>query len=292
MITVQKKQGIKTLLLTSRSKSVRDMNATRFAAYHYYVMYLAKRLSLSGFADRRSVRPRYFPTVPCIRKERVFRIMANEKIFLKNLDIYASPEDFAEMAEQFQQLMMMYSCAIKEIQTKLEILNDEFQSKRQRNPIEYIKCRLKKPKSILEKLKRKGLPNSPDSLMQLNDIAGIRVVCSFIDDIYKIADMLIKQDDITLIETQDYIKNPKPSGYRSLHLVVEVPVFFSDSKRPLRVEVQIRTIAMDFWASLEHRLHYKTDGNAPEDIVEELRDCSDVIAETDERMQRVQNLLL
>ena len=217
--------------------------------------------------------------------------MASEKIFFKNLDLFSSPEAFAEIAEQYRQLMMMYSCAIKEVQTKLEILNDEFQARNQRNPIEYIKCRLKKPQSIIGKLNRRQLPLNVQSLLLLNDIAGIRVVCSFIDDIYKIAEMLTKQDDITLLETQDYIQNPKPSGYRSLHLVVQVPVFFSDCKKPIKVEVQIRTIAMDFWASLEHRLHYKTEGNVPEDIRQELLACSDIIADTDRRMQSIQGRL-
>lgn len=211
-----------------------------------------------------------------------------EKVFLQNMDFAQNIEVFKDVTFQFQTLMMMYNSAIREVRTKLEVLNDEFQVKSRRNPIEYIKYRVKKPQSIIEKLQRKQLPVSLDSVVNnLHDIAGIRVICSYVTDIYAIAEMLISQDDIVLITVKDYIKNPKPNGYRSLHLVVEIPVFFSDAKQAMKVEVQIRTIAMDFWASLEHQLHYKTAGQAPESIVTELKECAEVIAQTDSRMENI-----
>ena len=182
--------------------------------------------------------------------------------------------------------MMRYTCAIREVKTKLEVLNDELSVKNQRNPIEMIKSRVKKPVSIVEKLQRRGFEVSLDSMEKnLDDVAGIRIICSFVDDIYEVADMLVRQDDVTVIMVKDYIKNPKPNGYRSYHMIIEIPVFFSDSKKPIRVEVQIRTIAMDFWASLDHQLKYKKsfiDDNG--EISEELRKCANVIAETDQKM--------
>ena len=198
---------------------------------------------------------------------------------------------FLGQAVQYQELMMMYDCAIKEIQTKLEVLNAELSVRYQRNPIEFINCRIKKPVSIVKKLQKMNLPPTVETLQSnaLNDIAGIRVVCSFIDDIYAIAGMLTRQDDVTLIRQKDYIQNPKPNGYRSLHLILEVPVFFSDQTRPMRVEVQIRTIAMDFWASLDHQLRYKKDVENEPELVEELRDCAEIIAATDERMLRIKD---
>ena len=206
--------------------------------------------------------------------------------------VFEIPETFRETARQFQEAMMQYSCAIREFKTKLEVLNDEFQVQRSHNPISYIKYRVKKPRSILEKLKRRGYPVTLQSVEEnLHDVAGIRVICSYVQDIYMVADMLTSQNDITLLEVKDYIANPKPNGYRSLHLVVQIPVFFSDGCKPLKVEVQIRTIAMDFWASLEHQLKYKTEGDVPDSIAAELKDCSDVIANTDQRMQNIYNTL-
>lgn len=188
----------------------------------------------------------------------------------------------------FQEYMMMYSCAIKEVKTKFEVLNTEFAVSANRNPIEMIKSRIKKPLSIIKKLERKGLPLNTESMLnEINDVAGIRIICSFINDIYNIADMFSKQDDITVIEIKDYIKNPKPNGYRSYHMIVEVPVFFSKMKRNMRVEVQLRTIAMDFWASLEHTMKYKKDIKNTEEIVAELKKCADQIAETDVKMQDI-----
>lgn len=191
---------------------------------------------------------------------------------------------------EFDKMMMMYSCAIKEVKTKLQVLNDELSITSKRNPIEFIKTRIKKPDSIATKLKKKGLPLSVEAVRDnLNDVAGVRVICAFIDDIYKVADMLTAQDDVHLIKTKDYIKTPKMNGYRSYHLIIEVPVFFSDHKEQMRVEVQIRTIAMDFWASLEHQLKYKKDIKDAENIVYELRACADVINRTDFHMQAIRD---
>ncbi len=213
-----------------------------------------------------------------------------QKRFMEQTQLPDIQDYFIDQAHQFQESLMMYNCAIKEIRTKLEVLNDEFSIRYNRNPIEFITSRIKEPFSIAEKLHRKGKPVTVESMMEtLNDIAGIRVVCSFIDDIYDVADMLVKQDDITLLTCKDYIRNPKPNGYRSLHLIVEVPVFFSDKKQPLRAEVQIRTIAMDFWASLEHQLRYKQDIPHPETIQQELTECAEVIAQTDHKMQEIKN---
>ena len=198
------------------------------------------------------------------------------------------PDEFVENLIQFQKLMMMYNCAIREVKTKLEVLNDELSLDSKRNPIEYIQSRVKKPVSIVQKLQRRGLPLSLDSVIEsLNDVAGIRVICSFVDDIYHIAEMLINQDDIRLIKVKDYIKNPKPNGYRSYHLIVEIPVFFSNKKQPLRVEVQIRTMAMDFWASLEHKMKYKKNDPNATLLVDELRECAEIIAQTDQKMMEL-----
>ena len=200
---------------------------------------------------------------------------------------------FIDQETEFRQMMMMYSCAIKEIKTKLQVLNDELSIKRQRNPIEFIKTRVKQPDSIASKLRRKGYPVTVQSVFEnLSDVAGVRVICAFIDDIYKVADMLTAQDDIELIKLKDYIKNPKMNGYRSLHLIIEVPVFFSDHKEQIRVEVQIRTIAMDFWASLEHQLKYKKDIDDAESIMYELRACADVINRTDYHMQSLRDRIV
>lgn len=204
-------------------------------------------------------------------------------------DLVQVPEVWISQARQFQQVMMRYTCAIREVKTKLEVLNDELSVKNQRNPIELIKSRVKKPVSIVEKLQRRGYEVSLDSMVKnLDDVAGIRIICSFLDDIYEVAHMLIRQDDVKVIAVKDYIKNPKPNGYRSYHMIIEIPVFFSDSKQPIRVEVQIRTIAMDFWASLDHELKYKKsfiDDNG--EISEELKKCAVVISETDEKMLEI-----
>ncbi len=204
-------------------------------------------------------------------------------------DMVQVPEMWVDQARQFQQAMMRYTCAIREVKTKLEVLNAELSGKNQRNPIEMIKSRVKKPKSIVEKLQRRGFEISLESMEKnLDDVAGIRIICSFLDDIYEVADMLIRQDDVKVIAVKDYIQNPKPNGYRSYHMIIEIPVFFSDSKKPIRVEVQIRTIAMDFWASLDHQLKYKKsfiDDNG--EISEELKQCAEVIAGTDVKMLEI-----
>lgn len=202
------------------------------------------------------------------------------------------PEDtthiFSEMAQRFEELMMMYQCAIREVTTKLEVLNHEMSVRNNRNPIETIKYRIKKPKSIAEKLLRNGHDITIESISEnLSDVAGVRVICSFIDDIYTIADMLVSQDDIRTVKIKDYIKAPKPNGYRSYHIIVEIPVFFSDKKQYMQVEVQIRTMAMDFWASLEHCVRYKKDIPEAEEISSRLKQCADIIADTDEEMQNI-----
>ena len=184
----------------------------------------------------------------------------------------------------------IYLAATREIETKLQNLNDEFKYTLDRNPIHQIKTRVKSPQSIIDKLKRKGFDiNIESACANLNDIAGIRVICSYIDDIYMIADLLLSQDDIELIRIIDYIKNPKPNGYRSLHLIVTVPVFLSQSTERVKAEIQIRTIAMDFWATLEHDLAYKMSRDAANDISAELKSIADVIANTDLRMQNLHN---
>lgn len=199
------------------------------------------------------------------------------------------PDLLIKQAYQFQEAMMMYTCAIRELKTKLEVLNDELSVRNSRNPIELVKSRVKKPISIVEKLQRRGLSISLESMTEnLDDVAGIRVICSFLDDIYAVAEMLTRQDDVHIIAIKDYIRHPKPNGYRSYHMIVEIPVFFSDQKKWMRVEVQIRTIAMDFWASLDHQLKYKKEMEAnAEDISKELRECAEVIANTDDRMLNI-----
>lgn len=210
-----------------------------------------------------------------------------EQMNLSDYNIEQIEEAFGEF-KKFRQFMMMYNCAIKEVQTKFEILNDELSTMYNRNPIEMIKSRIKSPESIIEKLYRKDFPVSMESVLEnINDVAGIRVICSFIDDIYEVAHMLVSQDDVKLVEIKDYIKNPKENGYRSYHMIVEVPVFFTNRKQCMRVEVQLRTIAMDFWASLEHQMKYKKDIRNADEIFDELKLCADIIAKTDIKMQNI-----
>ncbi len=194
-------------------------------------------------------------------------------------------QNFVAKFEEFRALMVRYNCAVREVRTKFEVLNEELSYRTSRNPIESISSRIKTPMSIAEKLKRIGVPVTVDAIADhLNDVAGIRVICSFIDDIYSVAEMLAKQDDITVVEIKDYIRNPKLNGYRSYHMIVEVPVFLSDSKQIMRVEIQFRTVAMDFWASLEHQMRYKKQAADRPDIAAELRSCAETIAATDARM--------
>lgn len=186
----------------------------------------------------------------------------------------------------------LYEAGIKEIRTKLEILDSEFKVKYDHNPIHHIESRLKKPESIIKKAIDKDVTLTEKEIMRhIHDIAGIRVICNYIDDVYVVAQLLINQDDIQLIKIKDYIQNPKNNGYRSLHLVLEVPIFLAEGVQPIHVEVQLRTIAMDFWASLEHKLKYKTDNNVPEDIKKELIQCAMSISELDYKMQSIHNRL-
>ncbi len=197
-------------------------------------------------------------------------------------------EDFQRMVDDFFAIQCRYSAAIKEVQTKLEILDDEFQMKHRRNPIHHVESRLKSIQSMMEKLSRKHFTVSMQSAVEnLNDIAGIRVICSYVQDVYTVARLLTTQDDVKLVEMRDYIRNPKPNGYRSLHLIVEIPVFLQAGRITVPVEVQIRTIAMDFWASLEHSMRYKAAGKVPEDICEELHEVGEDIAALDQKMQSI-----
>ncbi len=202
------------------------------------------------------------------------------------------PEIILEKVAPFTELMMEYRCALMEVETKLKVLNEEFAAKNKRNPVETIKTRIKTPLSITEKLKRKGVDVTVENMEKyLTDIAGIRVICSFQDDIYRVAKLLSKQDDITLITEKDYIKNPKPNGYRSLHLILDIPIFLSNEKKHMKVEVQFRTIAMDFWASLDHKLKYKKNVKNPDVVAQELLRCADIITEMDHRMQEIRHMI-
>jgi putative GTP pyrophosphokinase len=206
--------------------------------------------------------------------------------------------DIAKIFHTYHELIetqQLYNAAIKEITTKLDILNEEFKVRFMRNPIHHIESRLKSPRSILNKLDRRHLELSLTSAKQnLNDIAGIRVICCYIDDVYRVADMLLRQADLRLVDRNDYIQNPSPNGYRSLHLDLEVPVYLAEHTELVTVEVQIRTVAMDFWASLEHDLRYKTDKNIPSEMLLEMVQCAEEIARIDQTMQniykRIQNM--
>ena len=189
-------------------------------------------------------------------------------------------------------IIFLYNSALNEVGTKLEILNDEFQHVHQYNPIEHIKSRLKSAESIVKKLKRYGYETSLENMVNyVNDIAGIRVICSFTSDIYRIADMIASQNDLKVLSIKDYIKNPKESGYKSYHMLVSVPIFLSDSVVDTKVEIQIRTIAMDFWASLEHKIYYKFEGNAPEFISKELRECAQMVSQLDAKMLSLNEII-
>lgn len=187
--------------------------------------------------------------------------------------------------DNWKEVMLIYSSALKQISTKLEILNDEFQHVHRYNPIEHIKSRVKTPESIVKKLKKHGYESTIQNMVEyVNDIAGIRVICSFTSDIYQIAEMIRNQSDIKVISIKDYIVNPKKSGYKSYHMLVTIPVYLSDRIVDTKVEIQIRTVAMDFWASLEHKIYYKFEGNAPEYISRELRDCAAITSKLDAKM--------
>ena len=205
--------------------------------------------------------------------------------FVVSDELYGRTRKIMWSMVRYKELQMQYVCAIKEVRTKFEVLNTEFNVREKRNPISSISARLKSTESVLKKMQARGLPPTLDDLEKnIFDMAGVRVVCSYIDDIYKIAEAFLSQDDIRLIRRKDYIKNPKPNGYRSLHLIVSVPVFFSEQTKNIPMEVQIRTIAMDFWASLEHQIKYKKEIPEQERIVEQLRECAEIITRTDEEM--------
>ncbi|MBO5454533.1 MAG: GTP pyrophosphokinase family protein [Clostridia bacterium] len=220
--------------------------------------------------------------------------MENEldRMFLHSKEVPKIDDEFIKYFNNFREYMMMYNCAIKEVRTKFEVLNADFSVTYKRNPIEMIKSRVKSPQSIFEKLQRKNLELSMDSILDnISDVAGVRVICSFIDDIYEVAEMLVSQDDVKLLQIKDYIKNPKTNGYRSYHMIIEVPVFFARKKQNIKVEVQLRTIAMDFWASLEHSMKYKQDIIDTDYVVDELKKCADIIASTDLKMQEINNAI-
>ena len=194
------------------------------------------------------------------------------------------PKSF-EQVDQWKTTMFLYSSALKSINTKIEILNNEFIQLYNYNPIEHITSRLKTPSSIVKKLQNDGIDVTIDNMVEyLNDIAGIRIICSFMSDIYPIADMIARQADITVLHVKDYIKYPKSNGYKSYHMVVTIPVYLTDGKMDTKVEIQIRTIAMDFWASLEHKIYYKFEGNAPDYLEQELKACADMADMLDNKM--------
>ncbi|MDY6351920.1 MAG: GTP pyrophosphokinase family protein [Lachnospiraceae bacterium] len=187
--------------------------------------------------------------------------------------------------DTWMRTMLLYNSAIKEIGTKIDILNEEFQETHRYNPIEYVKSRVKSPESIAKKLRRYGFEDDILNMVtHCNDIAGTRIVCSFTSDIYRLADMIGRQSDINVISIKDYIKHPKISGYKSYHMIVSIPIFLSDAVVDTRVEIQIRTMAMDFWASLEHKIYYKFEGQAPDYISRDLRECSKIVSMLDAKM--------
>ena len=219
----------------------------------------------------------------------------NEEFVRNNL----LSDEFIEFVQKnkkpFDTLMSYYQCAIMEVETKFKVLSEEYSLEYDRNPIENIKSRVKSFDSLLKKIRRKNIPLTMTSIEEnIQDIAGVRVICSFPDDIYRLADCLLSQDDIILLEKKDYIKNPKPSGYRSLHLIIQTPIFLQEGKRMVTVEVQLRTIAMDFWASLEHKLRYKKNISEEQSVflAEEMSQCAEISASLDERMQKVKDMLI
>ena len=202
-------------------------------------------------------------------------------------------EEVTEGIDSWKTMMFLYNSALKEVGTKLEILNDEFVHIHNYNPIEYIKSRIKTPESIVKKLKKGGYESTIENMVTyVKDIAGIRIVCSFTSDIYKLAEMIGRQNDLTVISVKDYMKHPKESGYKSYHMIVSVPIFLSNKVVDSKVEIQIRTIAMDFWASLEHKIYYKFEGNAPEYISRDLRECAEIVSNLDAKMLSLNQAIL
>jgi len=207
---------------------------------------------------------------------------------LDKMNTYTENYDMEELRKDYAQIRGVYAAAINEINVRLQTLDQEFSYRNRHNPIHHIKSRVKTLNSIIKKLSDMGVPVSISSAKKnLHDIAGVRVICRYQDDIYRIANLLLQQDDISLILEKNYIENPKPNGYRSLHIVVDVPVYMSQGKLYTTVEIQIRTVAMDFWATLEHGIRYKATEEVPQSIVDQLRECADVITETDAKMQDI-----
>ena len=195
--------------------------------------------------------------------------------------------------DSWETVMFLYNSALKQVATKVDILNDEFVHIHKYNPIEYTKSRIKTPESIVKKLRRNGYDSTIENMMMhVKDIAGIRIVCSFTSDIYKLSEMIGKQNDLTVVSIKDYIKHPKESGYKSFHMLVTVPIFFNDKVIDTKVEIQIRTIAMDFWASLEHKIYYKFEGHAPEYISRDLRACASIVSDLDAKMLQLNEAIL
>ena len=217
------------------------------------------------------------------------------EVYIKRGDYMQSAMKYYDDVDSWKTVMFLYNSALKEVGTKLEILNDEFQHVHRYNPIEHIKTRIKSAESIVKKLKRYGYETSIENMVRyVNDIAGVRLICSFTSDIYRLAEMIGNQSDLKVLSIKDYIKNPKESGYKSYHMLVSVPIFLSDSVVDTKVEIQIRTIAMDFWASLEHKLRYKK--SIPEEqskyLAEEMMDCAQISSALDERMQKVRDVIM
>lgn len=216
----------------------------------------------------------------------------NENFRLEGEKLENALKETKEKSKKFLSFISYYRCAIMEIETKLNVLREEFSLCHDRNPINGISSRLKSPQSILEKLKRKNKKRTLQNAEKyVNDIAGVRVCCMFTEDVYMLADAVLKQDDVTLIEKRDYIANPKPNGYRSLHLLVSVPIFLSEEKRSVKVEIQFRTIAMDFWASVEHQLRYKKNNEFTKEMADELLLCAQTSADLDKRMENLKRLI-
>lgn len=191
---------------------------------------------------------------------------------------------------EWKNTLLIYKFALDEINTKIKILNEEFTLNHDHNPIEHIKSRIKKPESIIQKLDRKGLELNHENIENnINDVAGVRITCSFISDIYKIYELLKQQDDIYIIEVKDYIKNPKPNGYKSFHMIIEIPIFLASETRRVKVEIQIRTVAMDFWASLEHKIFYKYNKKVPKEILDSLNEASATVNSLDFKMENIKD---
>lgn len=216
-----------------------------------------------------------------------------KQITFQELIKLEDPDKFLDSVQPFMKLLMQYKCAMLEVQTKFEVLNNELSLYGDQNPILSVSSRIKKASSIIEKLNRRNLEVSLESIEKnIYDIAGIRIICAFVKDIYALADNICSQDDITLIERKDYIKNPKPNGYRSLHLILEVPVFFLNETKHMKVEIQLRTIAMDSWASLEHKMRYKKDIEEEESIYQDLKQCAEELHHVDLKMGEINHRIM